>query len=59
MLSLGRVLSASQIQGIMIRTCKPLPGDDYKWKDNTGFGLIDVRACLEEAKNFRNKKDIT
>jgi subtilisin family serine protease len=59
MLSLGKVLSASQIQGIMIRNCKPLPGDDYKWKDNTGFGLIDVKACLEEVKNFRNKKDIT
>lgn len=59
MLAIDKKLSASQIQGIMIRTSRPLPGDDYKWKDSTGFGLIDVKACLEEAKTIRNKKDIT
>jgi len=59
MLAIDKKLSASQIQGIMIRTSRPLPGDDYKWKDTTGFGLIDVKACLEEAKTIRNKKDIT
>lgn len=59
MLSIDKKLTAAQIQGIMIRTSKPLPGDDYKWKDNTGFGVIDVKACLEEAKTFSNKKDIT
>jgi len=59
MLSIDKKLTDAQIQGIMIRTSKPLPGDDYKWKDNTGFGVIDVKACLEEAKTFSNKKDIT
>jgi subtilisin family serine protease len=59
MLSLDKNLSASQIQGIMIRTSRPLPGCDYKWKDDCGFGLIDPRACLQEAKDIRTKKDLT
>lgn len=59
MLSIDRNLSAAQIQGIIIRTSKPLPGDDYNWKDNSGFGIIDVLACLDEAKVIRTKKDIT
>ena len=52
-------LSASQIQGIMIRTCKPLPGEDYLWKNTSGFGIIDEEACLREAQTIRIKKDIT
>lgn len=59
MLSIDKNLSASQIQGIMIRTSTPLPGCDYKWKDDCGFGFIQPEACLEEARNIRNKKDIT
>lgn len=59
MLSLDKNLSASQIQGIMIRTSNPLPGCDYKWKDDCGFGLIKPEACLTEAKNIRTKKDLT
>ena len=59
MMSLERNLSASQIQGIMIRTSTPLPGDGYNWNDDTGFGLLNSAACLEEAKTIRTKKDIT
>jgi len=59
MLSLDKNLSASQIQGIIIRTSTPLPGADYKWKDDCGFGLINPAACLLEAKNIRTKKDLT
>jgi subtilisin family serine protease len=59
MLAIDKKLSASQIQGIMIRTSKPLPGEDYKWRDTSGFGIVDVQACLDEAKTIREKKDIT
>ncbi|MGB8194745.1 MAG: S8 family serine peptidase [Chitinophagaceae bacterium] len=59
MLGLDKKLTAAQIQGIMIRTSKPLPGGEYKWRDDTGFGLIDPEKCLEEAKLMRDKKDIT
>ncbi|MEO6721231.1 MAG: S8 family serine peptidase [Ferruginibacter sp.] len=58
MMSLDRNLSASQVQGIMIRTSTPLPGDGYAWNDDTGFGLINPSACLEEAKIIRTKKEI-
>ena len=59
MLSLDKTLTAAQVQGIMIRTSLPLPGDDYNWKDDTGFGLINAEACLREALSFKNKKDKT
>jgi subtilisin family serine protease len=59
MLSLDRDLSAAQIQGIMIRTSTPLPGGDYQWKNDCGFGLINPAACLEQAKTIRTKKDVT
>ena len=59
MLSLDKNLTASQIQGIIIRTSTPLPGNDYKWRDDCGFGFINPEACLREAKNIRIKKDIT
>ena len=59
MLSLDKNLSSSQIQGIMIRTSIPLPGADYQWKDDCGFGLINPDSCLLEAKNIRTKKDLT
>ncbi|HYF33009.1 MAG TPA: S8 family serine peptidase [Chitinophagaceae bacterium] len=59
MLSIDKTLSASQIQGIIIRTSTPLPGADYHWKDDCGFGLINPEACLMEAKNIKTKKDLT
>lgn len=59
MLSLNKNLSASQIQGIIIRTSTPLPGSDYHWKDDCGFGLINPVECLAEAKNILTKKDLT
>jgi subtilisin family serine protease len=59
MLSLNPGLSAAQIQGIMIRTSIPLTGSDYKWKDDSGFGLINPEACLQESRIINKKKDIT
>jgi subtilisin family serine protease len=58
MLGLDRNLRAAQIRGIMIRTCKPLPGDSYLWKNSSGFGLLDVQACLTEAQHIKTKKKI-
>lgn len=59
MLSLDGHLSAAQILGIMIRTSTPLPGYDYQWRNDSGFGLINPAACLEQAQTIRIKKDIT
>ncbi|MFW2477849.1 MAG: S8 family serine peptidase [Sediminibacterium sp.] len=59
MLSLDKELSAAQIQGIIQRTSQPLPGCDYNWKDDCGFGLIEPSKCLEETIQLTNKKNVT
>lgn len=41
-------LTATQITGIMRRTARPLPGSDYAWQDDAGFGRIHPQACLDE-----------
>jgi len=42
-------LTAVQIQGIMRRTAQPLPGYDYRWQDDAGFGQIRPQGCLDQA----------
>ena len=42
-------LTAAQIIGIMRRTARPIDDNDYTWKDDIGFGLIDGDACLDQA----------
>jgi subtilisin family serine protease len=49
MLAIQPRLTAAQIAGILQRTSKPLPGGDYGWKHDAGFGRINPEACLEEA----------
>jgi hypothetical protein len=49
MLAVEPSLTASQIIGIIRRTAQPLPGSDYRWQNNAGFGRIRPEACLEEA----------
>jgi subtilisin family serine protease len=49
MLSLNRDLTASQIRAIMISTVTPRA----EWQKGSGYGVINVCACLEEA--FRTR----
>jgi subtilisin family serine protease len=49
MLGVNEKLTAAQIEGIIIRTARPLPGDSFKWANSSGFGRIDPEACLKEA----------
>ena len=37
----------------MRTTSTPLPGHDFRWRDDTGFGVIDADACVEEAVRHR------
>ncbi len=39
-------LTSTQILGIMRRTSQPLPGADYRWQDDAGFGIIQAAACV-------------
>ncbi len=59
MLAVQPGLTTSQIAGIMRRTAKPLPGADYNWTDDAGFGKINPQACIEEAQKINERIDIT
>lgn len=52
-------LTSAQIAGILKRTSTPITGLNYDWKDDTGFGLINVNASLEEAIKLVDFQDIT
>jgi subtilisin family serine protease len=58
MLAVERRLTAAQIGGIIKRTARPLPGHDFAWANDAGFGRIDVEACIEEAKQVADRTEI-
>jgi subtilisin family serine protease len=55
MLAIQPRLTAAQIAGILQRTSRPLPGGDYAWKHDAGFGRINPEACLQEAAVLNEK----
>lgn len=59
MLGVTRDLTSAQIIGIMRTTSAPLAGHDFAWRNDTGFGLIDAAACVEEAVVYQqaNRKN--
>jgi subtilisin family serine protease len=59
MLQMDRKLTAAQITGILRRTAQPLPGSDFSWRDDAGYGAIQPRACLEEVRRLRERRDRT
>lgn len=58
MLEVEPQLTSAQIQGIMVRTSTPLPGTDYEWKNDSGFGVISPQSCVDEAKGIFKKTDL-
>ena len=52
-------LTAAQIGGIIQRTARPLPGIDFKWRNDAGFGVINPEACLSEAAMVNKSRDVT
>ena len=58
MLSVDSNLTAAQIGGVIRRTSKPLPGDNYHWQDAAGFGSVDAAKCVREALRVHDKKDL-
>jgi len=58
MLAIDPDITAAQMNGIIRRTARPLPGRDYAWKGDAGFGLIDPEGCLREAKAMREKTEV-
>jgi subtilisin family serine protease len=59
MLAAQPKLTAAQIEGIIIRTARPLPGGSFTWHNGAGFGRINPKACIEEAAAINKRKDKT
>jgi subtilisin family serine protease len=58
MLAIQPKLSAAQIVGILQRTARPLPGGDFAWKNDAGFGRIDPDECLKEAAVLNERRGL-
>ena len=58
MLSADPGLTATQINGILHHTARPLKTGTTLWENQAGFGLIGGQACLEEVAHLRNRKDL-
>ena len=59
MLAVDPTLTAAQIGGIIRRTAIPLPGDDYEWRDDAGYGVIAAAAGVREAATANINRDVT
>jgi subtilisin family serine protease len=59
MLSVEPKLTASQIVGILQRMAKPLPGADFRWRNDSGFGVVDPEGCVLEAERVNKRVDRT
>lgn len=57
MLAAKKTLNAAQCEGILKRTARPLPSHGYEWRSDAGFGVIDPKAALREAKNFDERTE--
>jgi subtilisin family serine protease len=58
MLAIEDKLTAAQIESIIRRTARPLPGASFTWSNSAGFGVIDPEACLEETARLNDRKDL-
>lgn len=54
----GLALTSAQLIGILRRTASPLPGHDFNWRNDTGFGAIDLKAALDEVLNAATKTNV-
>jgi subtilisin family serine protease len=58
MLAIENRLTAAQVESIIRRTARPLPGASFTWSNSAGFGVIDPEACLEETARLNERKDL-
>jgi subtilisin family serine protease len=59
MLGANAQLTGAQINGILKRTARPLPGASFTWVNDAGSGVIDPLACITEATAMLTRKDLT
>ena len=51
-------LTAAQICGIIQRTARPLPGADFQWRNDAGYGVIDPAECLAEVRRILERTEV-
>lgn len=59
MLAAEPSLTAAQISGMIQRTARPLPGSDYAWLHDAGFGVIAPSACIAETALANRRTDVS
>ncbi len=59
MLAHNPELTAAQIGGIIQRTAKPLPGADFNWRNDAGYGAVDATECVQQAGVVNDREDIS
>ena len=52
-------LTAAQVEGIIRSTARPLPGGNFVWINDAGFGVIDPERCLEQAAVVYKRRERT
>lgn len=58
MLAVDPTLTAAQIGGILRRTARPLPGADFRWRDDAGAGAVDPDRCVTEAASVGKRTEL-
>lgn len=58
MLATNDEITAAQCAGILQRTARPLAGASYKWINDAGWGRLDAKAAIEEARAINERKPV-
>ena len=58
LLAMEPTLTAAQINGMIQRTSRPLPGGTFSWAHDAGFGRLQADACLAEADVVNTRRDL-
>lgn len=56
MLVANEDVTAAQCAGILQRTARPLAGGSYKWMNDAGWGRLDAKAAIEEARAINRRR---
>lgn len=51
-------LTSAQVNGIIQRTSQPLSGATFDWANDSGFGVLNARACIDEAATMHARSRI-
>ena len=51
-------LTSAQVTGIIQRTSQPLSGSTFDWSNDAGYGVINARACVDEADRMNDRRRV-